>query len=459
MKTNRIVVIGAGSASFGLVNLSALLRTEGLKGSELCLVDINEKGLEIITKLANRLNDEWKSGFIIKSSTNRLDYLKDADYIVLSVAIDREKCWKSDVEIALKYDIHHYGENGGPGALFHTARNVNLILPILNDIELYAPNALVLNFTNPVPRICALASKYTKVKMVGICHQINFGYLMAAVIFGKEYGFDVPDNYLFKWDNDHEVSYKMVYQAKERFDIKAFGINHFTWIQSMIDKQTKEDVLPLFKQKFLESKTNFELYTKELIEVFDEVVVSGDAHNLEYLPFTHNVNRKSWERYDIQMYPLDSASNQRDHMWDLLENLSDGNGSIDFLRDSVSERAEAIIESMINHKPMIEIAVNIPNKGHITNLPDGTIIEVPALIDASGIHGIAMGDLPKMAAEYCRREAFLVDLCLEAIMSKKKSKYCEALLADSMIDDISVAKNLLNDYLVANKEYISLISE
>ncbi|NTW90905.1 MAG: hypothetical protein HGA35_03100, partial [Erysipelotrichaceae bacterium] len=123
------------------------------------------------------------------------------------------------------------------------------------------------------------------------------------------------------------------------------------------------------------------------------------------------------------------------------------------------ERAEAIIDSMINHKPMIEIAVNIPNKGHITNLPEGTIIEVPALIDASGIHGIAMGDLPKIAAEYCRREAFLVDLCLEAIMSKKKSKYCEALLADSMIDDISVAKNLLNDYLVANKEYISLINE
>lgn len=459
MKTNRIVVIGAGSASFGLVNLSALLRTEGLKGSELCLVDINEKGLEIITKLAHRLNDEWKSGFVIKSSTNRLDYLNGADYIILSVAINREKCWKSDVEIALKYGIHHYGENGGPGALFHTARNVNLILPILKDIEMYAPNALVLNFTNPVPRICALAYKYTKVKMVGICHQINFGYLMAAVIFGKEYGFDVPENYCFKWDNDREISYKMIYQAKERFDIKAFGINHFTWIQSMIDKETKEDVLPLFKQKFLDNKTNFELYTKELIEVLDEVVVSGDAHNLEYLPFTHNVNRKSWERYDIQMYPLDAASNQRDQMWELLENLSNGNGSIDFLRDSVSERAEAIIDSMINHKPMIEIAVNIPNKGHITNLPEGTIIEVPALIDASGIHGIAMGDLPKMASEYCRREAFLVDLCLEAIMSQKKTKYLEALLADSMIDDISVAKHLLNDYLVANKEYISLMSD
>lgn len=457
MRNKRIVVIGAGSASFGLVNLSALLRTEGLKGSELCLIDINEKGLEIITNLAHRINKEWQSGFIIKSSTNRLDYLNNADFIILSVAIDREECWQSDVDIALKYGIHHYGENGGPGALFHTARNIGLIMPILKDIEKYAPNALVLNFTNPVPRIGAFASKYTKVKMVGICHQINFGYLMAAVIFGKEYGFDVPDNYLFRWDNDHEIGYKMVNQAKERFDIKAYGINHFTWIQSMIDKHTKEDVLALFKKKFLENKTNFESYTKEIIEVFDEVVVSGDAHNLEYLPFTHNVNRKSWERYDIQMYPLLAASNQRNQMWELLENLSLGNGSIDFLKDSVSERAEAIIDSIINHKPMVEIAVNIPNNGHISNLPDGTIIEVPALIDSSGIHGIAMGDLPKVVAEFCRREAFLVELSLDAIMSGKRSKYLQALLVDSMVDDIQTAKGLLNDYLEANKNYIKLI--
>ena len=157
------------------------------------------------------------------------------------------------------------------------------------------------------------------------------------------------------------------------------------------------------------------------------------------------------------MYPLLAASNQRNQMWELLENLSFGNGSIDFLKDSVSERAEAIIDSIINHKPMVEIAVNIPNNGHISNLPDGTIIEVPALIDSSGIHGILMGDLPKVVAEFCRREAFLVELSLDAIMSGKRSKYLQALLVDSMVDDIQTAKGLLNDYLEANKNYIKLI--
>lgn len=457
MAKSRIVVIGAGSASFGLVNLSAIMRTDGLRGCELCLIDIDEKGLSIITKLAHRLNKEWDAGFTVYSSTNRLDYLEDADFIILSVAIDREKCWKSDVDIAMKYGIHHYGENGGPGALMHTARNVSLIMPILRDIEKYAPNALVLNFTNPVPRICALAAKYTKVNMVGICHQINFGYLMASVIFNKEYGFDVPDNYKFRWDNDRNFAYELISQAKQRFDIKAAGINHFTWILSMIDRETKQEILPLFKTKFLNDKTGFEPFTRSLIEVTGEIVVSGDAHNLEYLPFTHNINRQSWERYDIQMYPLEHASHQRDDMWAMLEELSKGNGSIDILKDSVSERAESIIDAIINHKPMIEIAVNIPNKGHILNLPEAAIIEVPALIDASGIHGIAMKELPKLAAEFCRREAFVVDLCIDAAISMKKSKFLEALLADNMIDDIEVAKNLLNDYLEANVNYFKVI--
>lgn len=453
---NKIVVIGAGSASFGLVNLSAILRTNGLKGSELCLIDINEVGLNIITNLAHRLNKEWDVGFEIRSSINRLELLKDADFIILSVAIDREISWKNDVEIALKYGIRHYGENGGPGALMHTARNVELILPILKDIEKYAPDALVLNFTNPVPRICYLASKYSKVKMVGICHQINFGYLMAAVILNKEYGFDVPNNYLFKWENDPELAYNLVSKAKEKFDIKAAGLNHFTWIYTMIDKETKQDILPIFKQKFLSNKTDFEVYTRTILEVFGEIVVSGDAHNLEYLPFTHNARRGSWDRYNIQMYPLDKAMNNRNEMWEILENLSKGIGSIDFLKDSNSERAESIIDAIVNNTPIVEMAVNLPNNGHITNLPNGAIVEVPAIIDASGIQGIAMGSLPGLIAEFCRRETFNVDLCIDAIMTKNKAKFLQVLLMDNMIDDIDVAKSLLDDYLDINKKYFIL---
>ena len=138
---SKIVVIGAGSASFGLTNLGAILRTPELSGSELCLVDTNRNGLQAITRLAERVNRDWRAGFTIKSSVNREDCLQDADFVVLSIAIDREKCWRMDYEIAQKYRIMHYAENGGPGALFHTARNLAVVMPILRDMERMCPQA------------------------------------------------------------------------------------------------------------------------------------------------------------------------------------------------------------------------------------------------------------------------------------------------------------------------------
>ena len=113
--------------------------------------------------------------------------LPGADFVIISVAIDREACWEKDHEIALKYGIIHYAENGGPGGFFHAARNIALLMPVFRSIEELCPNALVLNFTNPMTRICTAAARYTKLKMVGICHQIDFGYMMAGRILAVSY--------------------------------------------------------------------------------------------------------------------------------------------------------------------------------------------------------------------------------------------------------------------------------
>ena len=131
----NIVVIGAGSASFGLSTLGAILRTAELEGSELRLIDKSEEGLETIAKLAEKANKEWGTGFTIKSSPNRKELLKDADFIIASIAVDREKTWAMDRELGLKYNINHYAENGGPGGFMHTARNVAQFMPIFSDIK------------------------------------------------------------------------------------------------------------------------------------------------------------------------------------------------------------------------------------------------------------------------------------------------------------------------------------
>ncbi len=456
MKRTRIVVIGAGSASFGLANLGAILRTPELSGSELCLVDVNEAGLALITLLAQRINREWGVGFSLRSSTDRTAVLKDADFVVLSVAIDRETCWEMDYEIARKHAIMHYAENGGPGGLMHAARNIALIMPILRDIERLCPDALVLNFTNPVPRICSAAARFTRVRMVGICHQIFFGYFIVARVLARELGIDVPDDVKFRWWDERNDPYYQLLQkeGEEKLDLLAAGINHFTWMLAIREKGTGRDLYPLFHERYLSGNADFEPLTREMFRVFGTCPVPGDCHMVEYLPYTHTASRGTWEAYDIQMYPLRTAEKARESMWRDIEAMAKGESPIDHLRSAQTERAEILIASTLKNAHSYELAVNVPNKGYIQNLPQGAIVEVPAEVDASGVHGIGVGDLPAPAAEMCRRQIAVAEMAVEAAVRGDRELALRALALDPMIDDLRVARKLLDDYLAAEKAYL-----
>lgn len=451
----KIVVIGAGSASFGLVNLGAILRTPELKGSELCLVDINKEGVEQIAKLAERINREWNSGFTIRSSTDRTELLADADFVVLSVAIDRETCWKMDQDIAKKYGIMHYAENAGPGGMMHASRNIALIMPILRDIERLCPNALVLNFTNPVPRICIAAARYTKVKMVGICHQIEFAYTILGKVLAKDFGFNVPEDYLFRWNQKTWEHYgNIVGQARERIDLEAAGINHFTWMLSLKDKQTGKDIYPMFKERYLSGYEEFEPLTREIFDIFELCPVPGDCHMVEYLPYTHNMHTNTWDKYDVQMYPFEDSMSDRNRMWEDIRAMAGGTKSIDYLRNVHTERSELIMAGIVLDKKVYEPAVNIPNKGFIENLPENAIVEVPATICAEGVLGKKIGKLPEPVAELCRRQIAVAELVVEAAVKGDRKIALQAMALEPMVDDPDIARKMLEEYFEAEKEYL-----
>jgi alpha-galactosidase len=456
MKRAKIAVIGAGSASFGLANLGAILRTPELRGSELCLVDIDEAGLRWVAALAARMNEEWGSGFSIRSGTDRSTFLEGADFVLLSVAIDREKCWRLDHELARARGIMHYAENGGPGALMHGARNIALIMPILRDIERLCPDALVLNFTNPVPRICIAAARYTKVRMVGICHQIFFGYFIVARVLAKELGLEVPADLKFRWRDEEFGPHieRINAVAKERLDILAAGINHFTWMLAVRDRRSGEDLYPLFKKRYLEGFADFEPLTRELLGVFGTCPVPGDCHMVEYLPYTHDMAAKTWEKYDIQMYPLREAEAGRDAMWESIEAMAKGKEPIDRLKNGHSERAEAIIASVLSNSHAYELAVNVPNRGNIGNLPEGAIVEVPAVVGAAGVQGLAVGQLPEGPAELCRRQIAVAEMAVAAGVTGDRGLALQALALDPMAGDPRTARALLDDYLAAEKAYV-----
>ena len=454
----KIVVIGAGSASFGENTLSALLRSPKLKGSTLALVDRNSKSLDIVFRLAQRLNREWDSGFNLSAHTHHPDALDGADFVVSAIEVGpREQLWKSDFEIPLKYAVHQpYAENGGPGGFAHAARNVLPVLEIARDMEQACPQAWFINFTNPMVRMCDLVNRYTKIKTVGLCHQILIAYNFVGIILARELGIDVPPGITGMQADiaEHAAREHVLHQVLPLVDIRAAGTNHFSWILSIHKKDTGEDLYPLFKQRWNEFDPGFEPLTRRVYEAFGLFPVPGDTHLCEYLPWVSDPQTKPWDKYNLRLYDWDAAETMREFSLNRLETMADNIMPIDALLDTDSEGALEMIENIAGAGTHYHLAANLPNQGQISNLPHNAIVETPVVVDGSGIHPVHVGSLPEPVAELCRRELLVARLAIDAAVEGDRQKALQCLLLDPVITDIETARSVLDDYLLAYKEHL-----
>jgi len=453
----NIVVIGAGSASFGLSLLAAIMRNRNLRGSTLGLVDLNCNGLEAMAALARRMNHEWDARMNIEHSTRRADLLPEADFVILSVeAGPREKLWRLDWEIPLRHGLRQpYGENGGPGGFAHAARNIPILLEVARDMHRFCPDAWLVNFTNPLPRLCLAATRYTPIKTVGLCHQLRMTYLIAFVVLAERWGIRVPPG--LDTHPDPTATYdkgKWVDLAHEKLDITAVGLNHFTWLVSVRDRATGEDLYPFFRQRYFSHFSGFEPLTCKMFEVFGLCPGPGDSHLCEYLPWMHDFQRKPWEKYNLRLYDWAAGERRRKERARRAVAMAAGEQPIDALRHVRSEGAVELIEAIAGNTRACLPTVNIPNQGYIPNLPDGIIVEVPAVADGAGVHGLGLEPLPEPVAELCRREAALVGLVVDAAVSGNRDLALQALLLDPMISDLNQAEDILNDYLEAYADWL-----
>ncbi len=446
----KIVIIGAGSASFGLENLAGIMDHENLKGkASLSLVDINEPNLKAITALANRINHEWKSDMKIVSTTDRKQVLPGADFVVLSVAVDREETWIKDFELAKKHGIWHYAENGLVGSFTHTARGLAFIMPILNDIHDLAPDAWLINFTNPVPRI-GYAAQHANVKSVGLCHQIWHGYGILGRFLARDLGIDKNLDFEVKWtDESQRILTEFGLAAVLEYDIKAAGLNHFTWMLDVRRRDTWEDVYPLIRKEVSTVHPNFEPLTQHIFRIFGLLPVPGDCHLSEYIPYT--IKKENWDKYRIQLYDFKRAKKQREAMWTKINDIVSKKRALDLV-PTTAERGDAIITEIFTNANAYEQAVNIENKGVISNLPNKAIVEVPALVNSHGISGMKVGKLPEGIAALCQREISIARLTVKSAIEGDREAALQAFAL--MVDDLTLAETLLDEYLITHKEYL-----
>jgi len=454
----KITVIGAGSASFGENTLSAIMRSKKLRGSTLALVDRNNDTLKIVSRLANRLNREWDSQFTITSHTNHQDALDGSKFVVNAIEVGaRENLWQRDFEIPIKHGVRQpYAENGGPGGFAHAARNIGPIMQIAHDMEQTCPDAWFVNFTNPMIRICDAVNRHSKIKAVGLCHQIYAGYTMVGVALAKDLDIEVPEGLtgLHAAIDQHPLQHRVREQIVPLIDIRAAGLNHFSWILSIHDRRTGEDLYPLFRKRFFELDAAFEPLTRDVFSAFGMFPVPGDTHLCEYLPWVSDSQTKPWDKYNIRLYDWNMMAAVREFELDRLNEMSHDNQTIEHLLDTDSEGALEMIENHAGAGTHYHLAANLPNVGQIANLPLGATVETPIIVDGAGIHPVHVGALPEPVAELCRRETMVAQLCVDASVEGDRAKALQCLLLDPVITDIETGRKILDDYLTSYKEYL-----
>ncbi|MDH5794881.1 MAG: alpha-glucosidase/alpha-galactosidase, partial [Candidatus Bathyarchaeota archaeon] len=414
MSKPKIVLMGAGSAQFALTTVYDIVRNEELHGSTLSLVDIDKERLDRSKRLTDELNREFKSGLKIESTVDRKEALEGADFIISAVEVDRFNRWKLDCEIPLRYGIKQVvGECGGPGGISHALRIIPIVLDICRDVQDICPDALFINYSNPMTRVCRAIGRYTKVKFVGLCYGVYIQLMILSNFLGVR---------------------------PEELEGKAAGLNHFSWIMDLRFKEG-EDAYPTLRERLSEAKGYLQPLCREIYYRFGFYPSPTDGHIAEFVSFGYDLCRPEERGYEGWIKPYydhlqvlqDAASSIVDGDLSPLERLKP------VLKVNKEGRAIDVINAILSNKRYLELAVNVPNEGHILNLPRYAAVEVPALIDSSGIKCLNMGYLPKGIAGLLETQVAVGELNVEAAAIGSRELALQAMLLDPVVDNVEAA--------------------
>ncbi|MFX1273488.1 MAG: hypothetical protein ACFFAT_00470, partial [Promethearchaeota archaeon] len=257
MSKQKIVLIGAGSLQFGLGTVGDIIQSDVLKGSTICLHDINKETLNLVYEACKAAIEEKNLDFSLESTTNRPEALKNANYVINSLEVaPRFELWDQDYETPRKFGNKQiFGENGGPGGLFHSLRVIPPILEVCEDILKICPNALFINYSNPMSRIClAIKRKFTTLKFIGLCHEFHLS---------------------------KGIYTRLLNTPLSNLDIIAAGLNHFGVVLQMKYLDTGKDAYPKFREKL---KKHLPMLIEK--KIGDYSLISYIFNKYGYFPYT-----------------------------------------------------------------------------------------------------------------------------------------------------------------------------
>ncbi len=431
-KTHKIVIVGAGSLQFGLGTVGSIINSAVLEGSTITLHDINQTNLDLALEACNEVIQQDHLNFSVEATTERKKALQGANFIVNSIEVGPRFEWFDlDYSIPHKYGNKQImGENGGPGGLFHSLRVIPPILEICEDVSKICPNALFINYSNPMSRIClAIKRKYPLLKFVGLCHEFHN--------FKMHYG-------------------RILNTPLEDLEMKAAGLNHFGVLLSIKYKNSGKDAYPELRKKAPDYLMNLKGFMMDvklnryILENFGYIPYTTDSHYGEYIAW-------AWDKGDVQG-ARDFYNGYKQatlYTGKKIQKLVEKGKGYRLIKPD-PERAIPIIEGILSDSNHEEASVNLPNNDVITNLPNDLVVEVPAIVNKQGLKAVKVGEYPKGLAALLRNQASVQDLIVEAIIKKSKEIAFQALLLDPTIESASKAEEMFEEMLKVNKDHIFL---
>ncbi|GMK48419.1 alpha-galactosidase [Paenibacillus glycanilyticus] len=420
---SKITFLGAGSTVFAKNVLGDVMSTEALQGFELALFDIDAGRLRDSEQLLLNMKASLGSSCVVKAYSDRKEALRGAKYVVNAIQVGGyDPCTITDFEIPKKYGLRQtIADTVGIGGIFRNLRTIPVVLDFAKDMREVCPDALFMNYTNPMAVLTNVLSTAGGVRTVGLCHSVQSC---------------VSD--LFR-------SLEMDATGVES---KIAGINHMAWLLEV--KKDGVDLYPEIKRRAAEKQKekHHDMVRFEMMLKFGYYITESSEHNAEYHPYFIKRNYPELiERFNIPLDEYPRRCVEQIKGWNNMRESLLANSNIEHKRSH--EYASHIMEAIETGKPF-KIGGNVMNTGLITNLPKEACVEVPCLVDRSGINPTYVGDLPPQLAALNRTNINTQLLTIEAALTQKKEHIYHAAMLDphtsaelSMDDIVALCDDLI----------------
>ena len=407
----KFVFIGAGSLGFTQALARDILSFEKFRESEFYLVDIHEGRLGYAAQALEKLIKAGGYGATVRSTTDREKALPGADGVLITILQGGVDVWRHDIEIPKKFGVDiNVGDTRGPSGIFRFLRTAPVMLDIIRDVEKLCPEAVVLNYTNPMALLCSYLQKQSKVNVTGLCHSVQGTAAMLARWLGAE---------------GKDITYTCA------------GINHQAFYLDY--KWNGKDAYPRLRELVLNKK---EIYNEELVR--NEMFL-----NLGYYPTEssgHNSEYNAWfrkrpeliEKYcthgtgwnpGVYAYILDEYI-EKEKTWEdeFKKRLAVEKPDL----ERGGEYASNIFNAIFGDNTPFEFNGNLPNTGLIDNLPPMACVEVPVLASKAGIRPFHVGPLPDHLAILVNTSSRCEELAISGAIEGNPEKIFQAILFDPL---------------------------